>query len=322
MRDALVAGTTDPEMLAELARGSLHRRSRRCKALEGRFDPLHAVLIGAILQHLDFLNGQIDRLSDAIEQLMRPFDRRLNCFARSPASKADRGEPDRRDRIDMTVFPTARARASWAGQCPGNDHSAGKRRSERHKGGKQLNEALTDAAMAARVPRTATCKRYTAGSTPTSATARLGAVKHSMINASWYMLTTSKLYNDAGGDTSPGATRTPDPTAHRPARTARTHRHPPRRAPGSLNAALSEQPFNAKQAQPQASFSRCMIKTIYGELAQAGTGVPSVWIGGLAVSVIVWLVIVVVVVVLVVAIGVFVRRRRRGGGVIATRRKR
>src|SRR3989449_10696576 len=74
MLDALVAGTTDPELLADPARGKLRKKLPALKeALEGRFDELHALLIGSILAHLDFLDEQIERLSDAIEAQLRPF---------------------------------------------------------------------------------------------------------------------------------------------------------------------------------------------------------------------------------------------------------
>src|SRR5205823_12208415 len=65
MLDALVAGTTDPEVLAELAKGKLRRKLPQLReALEGRFERHHALVIGAILAHLDFLDEQIDQLSD------------------------------------------------------------------------------------------------------------------------------------------------------------------------------------------------------------------------------------------------------------------
>ena len=74
MLDALVAGTTDPEILADLARGKLRTKIPALReALEGRFEPHHAIVIGAILAHLDFLEEQIDRLSDAIEEQLGPF---------------------------------------------------------------------------------------------------------------------------------------------------------------------------------------------------------------------------------------------------------
>src|SRR5215204_766294 len=74
MLDALCQGTTDPVVLAELAKGRLRKKLPALQeALEGRFAELHALLIGAILAHLDFLDEQIDRLSDAIEERLAPF---------------------------------------------------------------------------------------------------------------------------------------------------------------------------------------------------------------------------------------------------------
>src|SRR5205085_2725566 len=68
MLDALVAGTTDPHVLAELAKGKLRVKIPALReALEGRFDSQHALIVGAMLSHLDFLDEQIDLLSDAIE---------------------------------------------------------------------------------------------------------------------------------------------------------------------------------------------------------------------------------------------------------------
>ena len=74
MLDALVAGTTDPHVLAELAKGRLRTKLPALReALEGRFEAHHALVIGAILAHLDFLDEQIDRLSDAIEDRAGPY---------------------------------------------------------------------------------------------------------------------------------------------------------------------------------------------------------------------------------------------------------
>src|SRR5919106_6145395 len=74
MLDALVAGTTDPDVLAELAKGKLRAKLPALReALEGRFEAHHALVIGAILAHLDFLDEQIQRLSQAIEEQLGPF---------------------------------------------------------------------------------------------------------------------------------------------------------------------------------------------------------------------------------------------------------
>src|SRR6202011_647642 len=103
---------------------------------------------------------------------------------------------------DMRVFPTARQLASWAGQCPGNDQSAGKRRSGRSRhGSKWLDQALKEAAMAAVRSKDSYLQAQYQRLRPRIGHSRaLGAVKHSIIVACWHMLTTGELYHDLGGD--------------------------------------------------------------------------------------------------------------------------
>ena len=102
----------------------------------------------------------------------------------------------------MSVFPSERHLASWAGQCPGNDQSAGKRRSGRtRKGSKWLNDALKDAAMAAIRTNDSYLQAQYQRLRPRVGHGRaLGAVKHSIICTCWHMLTTGELYRDLGGD--------------------------------------------------------------------------------------------------------------------------
>ncbi len=86
MLDALVAGTTDPEVLADLARGRLRAKLPALReALEGRFDPLHAVWIGAILAHLDFLDEQIASLTETIGEQIAPFEKAVELLCTTPA---------------------------------------------------------------------------------------------------------------------------------------------------------------------------------------------------------------------------------------------
>jgi transposase len=204
MLDALVQGTTDPEVLAELARGKLRAKLPALReALEGRFEPLHALLIGAILAHLDFLDEQIEQLSDAIEEQIRPFWPALELLCTIPGVQQRTAELLIAEiGTDISVFPTAGHLASWAGQCPGNDQSAGKRRSGRtRKGSKHLNAALKDAALAAtRTNDSYLQALYRRKKSQLGHARALGAVKHSMICACWHMLATGELYNDLGGD--------------------------------------------------------------------------------------------------------------------------
>ena len=204
MLDALCEGTTDPEMLAELAKGRLRAKIPALReALEGRFDADHALLIGAILAHLDFLDEQIDRLSEAIEEQLRPFQAQVELL-RSLTGIETRTAQNVLAEIgtDMSVFPTAGHCASWAGQCSGNDQSAGKRRSGKtRKGSKWLDEALKNAAMSAIRTNDSYLQAQYQRLRPRIGHGRaLGAVKHSIICAIWHMLSTGELYSDLGGD--------------------------------------------------------------------------------------------------------------------------
>jgi transposase len=204
MLDALVAGTSDPAVLAELAKGKLRQKIPALReALEGRFEPHHALVIGAILAHLDFLDEHIDRLSDAIEEQLGP------SAAGVPLAATITGVAERTAQVmvaeigtDMTRFPTAGHLASWAGRCPGNHQSAGKRRSGRpRKGSKWLTIALQEAALAATRTKGSYLQAQYQRLRPRIGHGRaIGAVQHSVLIAYWHMFTTGETYRDLGGD--------------------------------------------------------------------------------------------------------------------------
>ena len=116
MLDALVAGTTDPAVLADLARGQLRKKIPALReALVGRFDAEHALIVGQILAHIDFLDEAIERLSDEIEQQIAPFAAQRDLLMTIPGVKQRTAEVLIAEiGVDMSVFPTPKHLASWA----------------------------------------------------------------------------------------------------------------------------------------------------------------------------------------------------------------
>ena len=204
MLDALVAGERDPEVLANLARRQMRKKIPALReALQGRFEAHHALWIGAILAHLDFLDQQIERLTDAIGEQIAPLTSAVELLCtitgvQSRAAEVIISEVGG----DMSRFPTARHLASWAGQCPGNDQSAGRRRSGKTRNGsKWLDWTLEEVAIAAiRVKGTYLQAQYTRLRPRRGHKKALGAVKHTIICAVWHMLSTGETYRELGGD--------------------------------------------------------------------------------------------------------------------------
>jgi transposase len=204
MLSALVAGTTDTAVLADLARGRLRAKIPALReALTGRFRGHHAVIVSAILTKLDFLDELITNLTAEIEQVIAPFSHQIDLLDTIPGV-------DRRTAqgllaeigADMSVFDTAARLASWAAVCPGNHESAGKSTSGKtRKGPKWLGIYLHDAAMSAiRTKTTYLAAQYARLRPRLGHSKALVAVEHSILVAIFYMLDRDQPYHDLGPD--------------------------------------------------------------------------------------------------------------------------
>jgi transposase len=124
---ALIDGERDPDVLADLARGTLRKKLPQLRqALLGNIQPHHLMLIGQILAHIEFLTQAIDEVQHEIELRLAPFEQTLELLQSIPgikaiASAAILGEIG----ADISRFPTAAHLVSWAGLCPTNKESAG-----------------------------------------------------------------------------------------------------------------------------------------------------------------------------------------------------
>ena len=137
MREALISGTHDPEVLAELAKGALRKKIPALReALAGRFTGHHALLVGQMLAQIDFLDETIQTLSERVEELTRPFPRELELLDTIPGVDRRAAELLLSEiGPDMSHFPTDAHLASWGGLCPGQRESAGKQHSGKTRKG-------------------------------------------------------------------------------------------------------------------------------------------------------------------------------------------
>ncbi len=152
MLEALTAGSTDPEVLSNLAKGRLRKKLPELKkALEGRFRAHHRFMVAEILTHLDFLDEAIERVSQEVVNRVVPFSKMVELMDRVPGINQRVAEGVLSEiGVDMSCFPTHRHAASWAGLCPGNNESAGKRKSGKiRKGNQWLRRYLVEASWAA-----------------------------------------------------------------------------------------------------------------------------------------------------------------------------
>jgi transposase len=152
MLEALVAGTTDATALAQLARRRLREKIPQLEqALAGQFSAHQQFLIAQQLAHIDFLDASLERVSAEIGARLRPCEGELERLQTIPGVGRRTAEIVLAEiGADLSRFPSARHLASRAGLCPGNDESAGKRRSGRtRKGSPWLRTALVEAGQAA-----------------------------------------------------------------------------------------------------------------------------------------------------------------------------
>ncbi len=203
MLTALVEGTTDPGVLADLARGTLRRKLPALRqALAGRFRPHHGFLVGQLLAHLDYLDEAIATLSTQIEAAITPFAAMVTRLDSIPGVSQRTAEVLIAEiGVDMRVFPTAGHLASWAGVCPGNNESAGKHRSGRPRpGNRWLRMTLIEAALAASRTSTALGARYRRVMRHRGHHKAVIAVAHAMLVIAYHLLSRETTYHELGAD--------------------------------------------------------------------------------------------------------------------------
>ena len=161
---ALLAGQADPAQLADLAKGRLRAKLPALEqALVGRVSDRHRFLLGQHLAPIDFLDGQIAERDALVASRLAAHEELVARLDGIPGVGRQTAEVIAAEvGTDVGRFPSADHLTSWAGLCPGQDESGGKRRSGKtRKGNRVLRAALTEAAKAAgRTKHKALGRRY------------------------------------------------------------------------------------------------------------------------------------------------------------------
>jgi len=209
MLRALATGQTDAEQMSHLAQGVLKRKQPQLQqALEGRFTQAQRWILTELLDQYDQGEVALQRVAERIRQ---EVDKRADPFVPEAIKLLDTipgvGETVAQIMVaevgvDMEQFPSADHLASWAGMCPGNNESAGKRRSGKTtKGSRYLRAALVQAAWAASHQKeTYLAAQYKRLVKRMGKKKALIAVGHSILVIAYHVLQNRTPYQDLGGD--------------------------------------------------------------------------------------------------------------------------
>jgi transposase len=204
MIEALIAGETAPEALAALAHGRIHATKAELEAaLRGRVTAHHRFMLQLHLDHLDAVNAAIARIDKEVDANVEPFRVAVEMLTTIPGVSSLAAEVMVSEiGIDMSRFKTDGHLISWAGLCPKNDESAGKRRSTRmKKGAPWLKTTLIQCAWAAsRTKGSYLQAQYLRIRSRRGPKKAIGAVAASILTAAYHMLKDGTLYQDLGAN--------------------------------------------------------------------------------------------------------------------------
>jgi len=202
MLRALIEGMANPQEMAGLAKGRLRTKIQKLEpALEGKLEPHHRFLLKLQLQRVEAAEADLTTLEQEIQRRLEPYRAQLALLDEIPGVNLDLAAAIIAELgVDMKVFETVSQLASWAGVCPGNNESAGKRKSSRiTKGNVYLKTALVEAANAAAKKKgTYLRDKFYRLKARRGYKRAVVAIAHKILGSIYHMLSQNVSYNDLG----------------------------------------------------------------------------------------------------------------------------
>lgn len=204
MLKAIVAGETNPETLASFALGRMKGKEEQLKeALYGTLNEHQSMMLKMQLDHIEYLDRMIEKLDQEVAERLRPLDELIDRLDEIPGVGRRSAEEILAEiGIDMSRFPTDRHLASWAGMSPGNNESAGKRKSGRTPhGNPHLRRTLVQCAhSAAKTRNTYLGAQFKSISSRRGGKRAAVAVGHSILTVIYHMIKNRTQYEDPGSN--------------------------------------------------------------------------------------------------------------------------
>lgn len=203
MIQALIDGKQTPEQMAELARRRLREKIPQLReALSGKVTDHHRFMLRQLMEQIGHLEGQVESFDGRIEQVMRPLEQTaVRMLDEIPGLDVRAAQNIVAEiGVDMSRFPSAGHLSAWAGMCPGNNRSAGKRKhGKMTEGNRWLKRTLTQCAWAAsRTKGTYFQVQYRRLAGRRGKKRAAAAVGHSQLVAAYHMLRDGTAYEDLG----------------------------------------------------------------------------------------------------------------------------